>query len=238
MPASRNWLERVLARCGLRLRGGWRPTPADALAVLPAGPVAVVWMVGQAGSGCWPYFARSRFHRDGQPDPMDRWSQSIGDAIARRWGGRAVYPSDGPPYAPFQQWARRAEPVQPSTLRLQMHPRFGLWHADRFALLLPDLVPGDLDAVPSAAPPELSELCLRCSGQPCLQACPVDAFTPGAYAVDACAAHLQGLAGDDCMQGGCLARRACPVGVPYRYAPEHAAFHMRAFARSHRPDGS
>ena len=84
----------------------------------------------------------------------------------------------------------------------------------------------------------LADLCLRCSAKPCLQACPVEAFTPAGYAVDACAAHLHGPSGGDCMQGGCLARRACPVGVPYRYAPEHAAFHMRAFARSHRPDGS
>ena len=146
MPASRPDLEAELARHGLRLRGRWTPTSADALAALPAGPVAVVWMVGQIGSECWPVFSRSRSMADGLPDPMDRWSQSIGDAMARRWGGRAVYPSDGPPYAPFQRWAARAEPLQASALQLQIHPRFGLWHAWRFALLLPDLAPDDLVA--------------------------------------------------------------------------------------------
>jgi hypothetical protein len=35
------------------------------------------------------------------------------------------------------------------------------------------------------------------------------------------------------MQSGCLARQACPVGVEYRYEPEHAAFHMQAFAQRH-----
>ena len=50
------------------------------------------------------------------------------------------------------------------------------------------------------------------------------------YRVDDCAAHLHQPQGVACMQGGCLARRACPVGVDNRYKPEHAAFHMAAFA--------
>ncbi len=163
---------------------------------------------------------------------MDRWSQSIGDALAQQYGGVAVYPSDGPPYAPFQQWATRAEPLQPSPLLLRMHPSWGLWHAYRFALLLPELSVGDAGTLLAAAAPSVDpDICRNCDGQPCLQACPVDAFRAGAYDVGACASHLHGPTGADCMQDGCLARRACPVAPALRYAPAHAAFHMQAFIR-------
>lgn len=235
MPsATRNSLEQALAEHGLRLRGGWIPTRHDKLPSMPGGmPAAMLWMVGQVGSECWPAFSGSPFFSDGLPDPMDRWSKSIGDALARRHGGVAVYPSDGPPYAPFQQWARRAEPLQRSALLLQIHPQYGLWHAYRFALLLPEVDTRDPQwGAPNVALPA-ADLCLQCDGQPCLTACPVGAFAHHAYAADVCAAHLHGEQGQDCMAQGCLARRACPVGAPLRYAPAHAAFHMQAFAQRH-----
>ena len=34
------------------------------------------------------------------------------------------------------------------------------------------------------------------------------------------------------MDGGCLARRACPVGAEYAHGAEQAGFHMRAFLRA------
>jgi len=229
MPTTRSQLERSLATHGLRLRGGFVPAPAEALPALPgAAPAAVVWMVGQVGSEVWPHFSGSPMFRDKKPDPLDRWSKSIGNAMAAHAGGDAVYPSDGPPWFPFQQWATRAEPVQASPLMLQIHPEFGLWHAYRFALVLPELAAADaqwLLAASVAAP----DVCLQCDGQPCLSACPVEAFSGTAYAVDTCAAHLRRPQGAECMEGGCLARRACPVGADQRYQPSHAAFHMQAF---------
>jgi len=238
--ASRSALERALASHGLRLRGGWIPAPRDTLAGLPAGSgAAVVWMVGQVGSECWAAFSNSRFFADGLPDPMDRWSKSIGDALAHAHGGMAVYPSDGPPYAPFQQWARRAEPLQASPLLLQIHPRWGLWHAYRFALVLPDLVAADAQSLSAADAQSLSaaaparvaaDICLSCDGQPCLRRCPVGAFSDGGYDANVCTGHLHQPQGRDCMSGGCLARRACPVAPDLQYQPAHAAFHMRAFA--------
>lgn len=239
-PASRNALERALEEHGLHLRGGWIPTPQDALPTLPCGAAAaVVWMVGQVGSACWEAFSGSRFLADGLPDPMDRWSKSIGDVLARDHGGVAVYPSDGPPYAPFQQWARRAEPLQASPVLLQIHPQWGLWHAYRFALALPDLPAADAQTLRSTAvvpDKAAAEICLSCDGQPCLQRCPVGAFSDGAYDVNACADHLHQPQGRDCMSGGCLARRACPVAPDLQYQPAHAAFHMRAFAGQHGDD--
>lgn len=230
----RSRLEQALAAHGLRLRGGFVPAAADALPALPGGAAAaVVWLVGQVGSEPWPNFVASGFAHDGRPDPLDRWSKSVGTALAAAEGGCAIFPSDGPPWFPFQQWASRAEPVATSPLMLLIHPEYGLWHAYRFALVLPTLLPEDAAGLADTARPAATDVCARCDGQPCLQACPVQAFTGTLYRVDACAGHLHGAAGADCMQGGCLARRACPVGAELRYIPDHAAFHMAAFAQRH-----
>ena len=229
MDTTRHSLERHLAGHGLRLRGGWIPTPADGLPTLPGGCApAVVWLVGQVGSEVWPVFSASSCAQDGLPDPMDRWSKSIGDGLACTLGGMALYPSEGPPWHPFQRWASRSEPVQTSALMLQIHPQHGLWHAYRFALLLPVLAPADA-ATLSAPRAPVADLCAACDGQPCLRACPVGAFTGSGLRTDTCTAHLRGPQGAECLQGGCLSRRACPIGAGDRYAPEHAAFHMAAY---------
>ena len=229
---SRAQLVAALSVHGLRLRGGWLPGVDDALPSLPGGrTAAVVWMVGVTGSGFWPFFKASSFYQDSQPDPLDRWSHAIGSQLASQWGGAALFPFDGPPYHPFQRWATRAEPLQTSPLMLRIHPDFGLWHAYRFALALPAFLPGDrpAPALATANP----DLCLSCAGQPCLSACPVQAFTGTAYKLETCATHLHEPDGADCMQSGCLSRRACPVGRENTYISEHAAFHMQAFTRKH-----
>ena len=197
-------------------------------------------MVGQLGTQSWAPFKSSRFFSDGLPDPLDRWSQSIGDALALEFGGLALYPFGGPPWHPFQQWAARAEGLQTSPLMLLIHPEFGLWHAYRFALALPELAD---DATSTGAAPQaiagtwpgatLSDICTQCVGQPCLKACPVDAFSGGVYQVDACATHLHSAQGQDCMRQGCQARLACPVGAAHRYGGEQAQFHMQSFASLH-----
>ncbi len=234
MPdCSRAALEAQLARHGLLLRGGFVPVPDDGLPLLAEGrPAAVVWLVAQAGSALWPHFSASPMAHDGLPDPLDRWSRAIGDGLAQALGGQGLYPSDGPPYHPFQRWARRIEGLHASPLMLQLHPTFGLWHAYRFALALPVLAAADAAQMPAIAAP-MADLCLQCDGQPCLQACPVEAFDGKGYAVERCATHLHGPASEDCNSGGCLARRACPVGRDYRYLPAHAAFHMAAFTSRH-----
>ncbi|MEO8858239.1 MAG: hypothetical protein ABI343_14755 [Burkholderiaceae bacterium] len=254
-------LQAALKPHGLRLRGCWTAPSRKAALELPSLPhdatPAHLCMVGQVGSECWSAFSRSVFFADGLPDPMDRWSKSIGHPLAQRFGGRAVFPSDGPPYIPFQQWARLADPLlQPSPLMLQIHPDYGLWHAYRFALVLPDRSRDEESSVPTVAaapappveaaqggslgqawPAELAStvsICATCDGQPCLRVCPVDAFTLGQpYAVDRCAEHLHGADLGNCMVQGCSARRACPVGAALRYGPSHAVFHMAAFASRH-----
>jgi Fe-S-cluster-containing hydrogenase component 2 len=118
---------------------------------------------------------------------------------------------------------------------LRLHPTYGLWHAYRFALALPAVAPGDAPFLTASSGVTVAgaDVCLNCSGQPCLQACPVQAFDIKGYQLDTCATHLHSPQGQDCMQAGCLARRACPVGTDYAYEAAHTAFHMRAFAGLH-----
>jgi ferredoxin-like protein FixX len=233
LSPTRAYIEKTLAASGLRLRGGFIPDASDALPPLPDGRVpAVVWMAGMVGSECWSVFSTSPIFSDGLANPLDRWSASIGDALAKQWHGLALYPFDGPPYFPFQRWADRCEPTQASPMMLRIHPEYGLWHAYRFALAVPFLQAGDLEP-PAPLQPASADLCLRCDGQPCLNACPVGAYSRSGFLLDSCAGHLHHTLGAECMDSGCKARMACPVATTFRYTKDHAQFHMRAFAASH-----
>lgn len=206
---------------GLIPRGGFVPSPADGL-----GDAAAVVLVGNAGPRMFDVFSRWRGEEGGTaPHPIDRWCRQVIERIAGDLGATVIFPFDGPPYRPFQQWAMRAEPVWPSPLGMFIHPRYGLWHAYRGALVFTQ--PVDLPEQEAVSAP-----CDGCADRPCLGTCPVGAFRDGPatnYDVDACARHLATDAGADCMALGCRARRACPVGTEYVYIPQQAAFHMDAF---------
>jgi hypothetical protein len=218
----------ALAALGLALRGGFHPEPRDGVPALPDGrPTATLLIAGTIGSRWWPAFATAPEAADGLPDPLDRWTRRLLAALADAHGAAALYPFGGPPYLPFQRWARRAEPVSPSPLGLLIHPKLGLWHAYRGALAFAErlaLPPVELVASP----------CDSCPDKPCLTTCPVSAFTAAGYGVADCVAHLDSGRGGACLAGGCLARLACPVGPEHRYAPAAAAFHMAAFYRAQR----
>jgi hypothetical protein len=62
----------------------------------------------------------------------------------------------------------------------------------------------------------------------------VEAFGQSGYDVPRCVAHLDSPAGSECLSGGCLARRACPVGRNYAYSAQQAEFHTRAFLQANR----
>ncbi len=137
----------------------------------------------------------------------------------------ALFPFGGPPYLPFQRWAKRAEPVHDSPLGLLIHPEFGLWHSYRAALAFAERL--ELPDRPAVQSP-----CASCADKPCLTACPVGAFTGETYDVPRCIAHIGRAERGACIENACLARRACPVGRAYAYGPEQARFHMGAFLRA------
>lgn len=217
-------LATALAAHGLRPRGGFVFSADEAAPDGPSGrPARSVVLVGHAGGEMWPHFAGWRTRQpDDLRDPLDTWSKQAIGAVAERFSARAVFPSDRP-YLPFQQWAIRAEGLQPSPLGILIHPQYGLWHAFRAALLFTDIMP--LPPVEETIHP-----CAACAQKPCLNACPVDAFSDGAFAVEHCRAHLRSEAGSPCMTEGCLARNACPVGAQWRYTGEQQAFHQKAFS--------
>ncbi len=210
---------------GLAWRGAFAIARTDPDIRLPDQRAArTVVLLGFVGAGHWSAFAASPEATDGEPNPLDRWSRRAIEDLAGRFGAKGLYPNDGPPWLPFQQWARRAEGLHASPLGILIHPAWGLWHAYRGALALADALPDE--AMPGAPSP-----CDACSGRPCLTTCPVGAVAPGRYDVVACRAHVRSEAGRDCLELGCRARRACPVGAEYRYVPAEAEFHMRAFIR-------
>jgi hypothetical protein len=206
---------------GLVPRGAFRPGPEDGVPDLaPGRPAATVVMVGNVGPAMWQAFCAGR---DPAHDRLDDWTRDVVTALADRLGAAAHFPFSRP-YLPFQRWAMRAESCWSSPLGIVIHPEHGLWHAYRAALVFAE----GLD-LPPAEP--RTNPCDSCDDKPCLQSCPVAAFDGDGYDVPACIGHIRTAAGRDCMETGCRARRACPVGHDSRYVPAQAAFHMRAFLR-------
>jgi hypothetical protein len=212
----------AIERAGLVPRGAFKLEDGERVGELA--DMRTIVLAGMVGREGWNAFAASPEASDGFADPLDRWSRRQIESLARELGGRALFPFGGPPFLPFQRWAQRAEPVHSSPIGLLIHPYYGLWHSYRGALAFRE----ELNVSASAAVPSP---CETCTGRWCLSACPVGAVSNEGYDVGACAGHLRSAAGGDCMGGGCLARRACPVGAEHAYGPEQAGFHMRAFMR-------
>lgn len=205
-------------RAGPRLDGG--------------GTARAVVLVGHVGGSMWPAFAAWRLMQadGGGHDPLDNWSKAIIRPIAELAGATTFFPSD-PPYQPFQQWAMRAEGLKSSPLGILIHPQFGLWHGYRAALAFAEWSLQESERSEDAARQHIHP-CDICLDKPCLTHCPVSAVSSETFDVNACRSHL---AGDDgkigCMQSGCVARLACPVGADYAYGLDQARFHMRALKK-------
>lgn len=168
----------------------------------------------------WPMFVNAPEYRDGQPDPMDRWSRRVIDALAKPLDATALYPFGGPHFQPFIGWALASGFAHSSPIGMLVHQRAGLFLSFRGALAL-------RDAMDIPAPPPRP--CDSCPDQPCLSACPVDALGPSGYDTTACKGYLATHPGNDCMSAGCRARRACPIGKSYGRVETHSAYHMSQF---------
>ena len=176
-------------------------------------------LLGPREPGFWPHLkAQPEW---GGPDPVDTWSRRVIGQVACDLGGKARFPFAGPPYHPFQSWALRTGRLWESPVRFLVHDSQGLMVSLRGALILADPV-----VLPPVARP-----CDTCA-QPCLTACPVGALSGAGYDVAACHAYLDQPAGADCLAGGCLVRRACPVSHGYARLAEQSAYHMGRFHRA------
>ena len=203
----------LLAEEDLIVRGGFNFEPEE------DAPAKAVILVGHGGAGYWPHFAGWQRHNPHIANPLDTWSRIVIDRVAVAVGAWTAYPNDLP-YLPFQQWAMRAEGLQASPLGILMHPRFGLWHAYRGALLFDREI--SIQAVATS-----NHLCGLCAEKPCLNSCPVGAFSGTDYAVERCRSHVR-KEGATCRDEGCIARNACPHDAS-RYPADVQAFHMEAF---------
>lgn len=210
-------LEAMLVPHRLEVLGGFAVGAEDE--GLPKGTRTLV-LLGPAEPGFWPHLTAEP-EWDGAPDPVDRWSRRVIGRLACDLGAKALFPFGGPPYHPFYRWALRSGRTFDSPVRLLVHDRQGLMVSFRGALALKQ----ELEIAPGQKP------CDSCAAKPCLTACPAGALTGAGYDVPACHAFLDTPAGEPCLSGGCLVRRACPVSQTYARMPEQSAYHMRQFHR-------
>ncbi len=213
-------LNALLEDSGLFVRGGFHPVPEDDVPTCKNGiPAATVLLIGNAGTPLWQSFLAQGDQTIRHP--LDTWLRPEIEHVAAAVGAQPVYPNDGPPFVPVQDWAMKAEPVYRSPIGILIHPEFGLWHVYRAALLFEHRI--DLPPRENGPSP-----CDSCAKKPCLSVCPADAFLPDRFDAPACAGHVESAAGENCRERGCLARRACPVGKDYLYVREQQAFHTAA----------
>jgi hypothetical protein len=220
-------LDDALGRLGLRIRGGFPVddalAAADGIPEVSAGrPARYLLLVGNVGSAMHRAFFAAEGELPSGAHPLDAWTVAMMEPLAETVGARALFPFGASPWFPFQRWAIRAEGLKASPLGILIHPEYGLWHAYRAALLFDRPVGG-----PNAQ--SLSFPCETCVERPCLTTCPAEAVSPGGYHVDRCASHVGGDGGADCRLGGCMARRACPIGREFEYSANALEFHMKAF---------
>ncbi|MEZ5870539.1 MAG: ferredoxin [Nitratireductor sp.] len=226
-----------LAPLGLLVFGGFRIEPGDQTSV-PELAGAPALLIGNAGGRMWEVFAASNEFCDGEDDPMNRWTQRVMEEVVRECSAdcQLLFPF-GEVVWPFQRFALRAIGVQQSPLGLFIHPQYGLWFALRAAIVFQGEGPAVERAIQQVEEP--IHPCLDCSEKPCLTHCPVSAFSGSGFAVGACRSYLDSIQSSqtdaglpdrvNCMDKGCAARNACPVGRDWRYGEAQLQFHMQAF---------
>ncbi|WP_248298162.1 ferredoxin [Tabrizicola sp. YIM 78059] len=187
---------------------------------LPPGTRTLL-LLGPSEPGFWAHLTAQPEWQDGTPDPVDRWSRRVIGKLACDLGAKALFPFGGPPWHPFYSWALRSGRVWESPVRLLVHATQGLMVSFRGALALKHAV---------GLPPAVPRPCDNCSA-PCTTACPPGALTTASYDLPSCHAFLDRPEGRDCMSGGCLVRRACPLSQTYARLPEQSAYHMGQFHR-------
>ena len=233
MAQSRDSLQPLvmeLADLGLSVFGGFQIDAADCPDNFKAFAGKRGILIGNVGGSMWSRFSVSPEYADGLPGPMDRWTERVVSALAQNYEAFPIFPSSKP-YWPFQRFALRTGHGHSSPLGILIHHKYGLWHGYRAVLVFDKnhAFASDISAVEEQSE-NMIHPCETCRTKPCLTACPVDAFDGSTLHRDKCDRHLQSLHRPDCMNLGCRARDACPVGTEFRYGAEQIRFHMKAFA--------
>ena len=212
-------VEQAAAQVGLTVMGAQHPRESGAKQ-LESGTLI---LLGAAGA-FWPTLTASPEWKDDQPDPVDRWSKRVIGQLAQDLTAAPHYPFGGPPYEPFIDWALKSGRTFSSPVGALVHDTVGLMISFRGALHFTEefAIPNPLQQSP----------CVECPA-PCATACPVGALNRHSfYDVATCTGYLGTEEGQDCLNNGCIARRACPVSAGARRQPEQSAHHMNAFYRS------
>lgn len=207
-------IEAAIAPHGLILMGGLHPS--DSL----YGQTIVLLGTGE---NFWPCFTTAAEYLDGQADPVDRWSVRVIGQLATKLNATCSFPSDGPPYPPFIQWALQSGRAFTSPSKMLVHDQVGMLISYRGTLHFDT----KLD-IP--APPLIHSPCDSCAAKPCLTSCPVNAMVDGGpYELAVCHDYLDTADGTECLSRGCLARRACPLSDGAKRLFDQTAHHMRYF---------
>ena len=197
----------------LALFGALALTPKDKLGD------GTLFLLGPHEPGFWHHVTAQSEFKDKAPNPLDRWSKRVIDAMAAALGGTAAYPF-GAPLRPFMTWALRSGRAWSSPVGILVHNQAGLMVSYRGAIALPVETQNTEDLRP----------CDRCTDQPCRTACPASALTPAGYDVPACHTFLDTPPGTEiCLAKGCAVRRSCPAGAGYGRIEAQSAYHMRLF---------
>ncbi|GAB4530862.1 MAG: 4Fe-4S dicluster domain-containing protein [Roseibium sp.] len=220
-PAAAD-LDRDLAAAGFLCLGGLAGHNGLELPSVGGRPARALLLVGSTGPSIWPRLKESPEFGDGAPDPLDRYTRRVLTALAAAADCTVVFPFDGPPYHPFQQWALKCGGFSHSPMGVLAHHAYGPWAGFRATFLFADR---------SAAPETVTGAgpCPTCPDKPCIAACPAGALSlENGYDVPKCRDHLVADQASHC-RSGCLARRACPYGQEHRQDPANARFHMDSF---------
>ncbi len=179
-------------------------------------------LIGNIGDDFWQFLTAAPEYSDGLPDRLDRYCRRTLTESAPK-NARLIMPSDQP-YAPFQSWAQGLGTMHPSPLGMLIHQDYGLWFAFRAAWRFP------ANTFILNQPQQSTSPCQTCADKPCLNTCPVSAFSATGLAADTCRDYLTA-APNPCIAHQCQARLACPIGEKYRYQPEAGQFFLKSFAR-------